>query len=81
MFPFNTSRPGIPGYFCFSDIVHTKEEKPAIGALEPGARLLGGLYRVLCWLGVLELCWEGVGVRLPLGLNRLLWPCGWPGPC
>lgn len=52
-----------------------------MGALEPGARLLGGLYRALCWLGVLELCWEGVGVRLPLGLNRLLWPCGWLGPC
>lgn len=60
---------------------HTKEEKPAIGALEPGARLLGGLYKVLCWLGGLELCWEGVGVRLPLGLNRLPWPWGWPWAC
>lgn len=52
-----------------------------MGALEPGARLLGGLYRLLCWLGVPELCWEGVGVRLPLGLNRLPWPCAWPGAC
>lgn len=51
----------------------TKEEKPAMGALEPGARLLGGRYRVPGWLlGALPGVW-GVGVLLALGRNRL--PC------
>lgn len=78
MFFFNTSWVGIFRSFYVLSIFHTKEEKPAIGAREPGARLLGGLYKVLCWLGGLELCWEGVGVRLSLGLKRLPWPWGWP---
>lgn len=59
----------------------TKEEKPAVGAcccaLQP--RLLGGRYRVLCWLGGSEDSSEGVGVRLPFDLNRVpCWTC-WPG--
>lgn len=59
----------------------TKEEKPAIGGrgvvggakllggrgVAGGAKLLGGRYRVE-WA---DLCCDGVGVRLPLGLKRL----------
>lgn len=43
-----------------------------MGALEPGARLLGGRYRVPGWLGGLPGVW-GVGVLLALGRKRL--PC------
>lgn len=61
-------------FFFFLLFKHqTKEEKPAMGALEPGARLLGGRYRVPGWLlGALPGVW-GVGVLLALGRNRL--PC------
>lgn len=49
-----------------------------MGGCAAQPRLLGGRYRVLCWLGGSEDSREGVGVRLPFDLNRVPWPwhCG-----
>ncbi|TNN71537.1 hypothetical protein EYF80_018223 [Liparis tanakae] len=57
-------------------VCQTKEEKPAVGVGAAQPRLLGGRYRVLCWLGGSEDSREGVGVRLPLDLNRVPWHWG-----
>lgn len=56
-------------------LYQTNEENPVAGTWAEVPRLLGGLYRV-CWLWVSEDSSDGVGVRLPLGLNRVPWPCG-----